>query len=231
MKRLFLSLCLIISFGTLAAQNIQLHYDFGRSLYNELDGRPLMTSTIEHFHPDSWGNTFFFVDMNYTSNGVSSAYMEIFRQISFSSKCPINLHFEYNGGVIKNGSLNNAYLTGLTYNYNSKDFLKGISFSVLYKYLQKNSSPQSFQFTTSWYYNFSDGLFTCCGFADLWREKTNYGLMIFLTEPQFWVNLNKIKGINDRLNLSVGSEVKLSHNFEGRDGFYCIPTLAMKWTL
>ncbi|WP_287827018.1 DUF5020 family protein, partial [Bacteroides sp.] len=45
------------------------------------------------------------------------------------------------------------------------------------------------------------------------------------------VNLNKIKGINDRLNLSVGSEVKLSHNFEGRDGFYCIPTLAMKWTL
>lgn len=231
MKRLFLSFCLVISFGTLVAQNIQMHYDFGRALYHELEGRPLATSTIEHFKPDSWGNTFFFVDMNYNSEGVTSAYMEIFRQISFSSKCPINLHLEYNGGVIKNGSLNNAYLVGGTYNYNSSDFLKGISFSVLYKYLQKKDSPQSFQFTTSWYYNFKNSLFTFCGFADLWREKTQYGMLIFLSEPQFWVNLNKLKGVNKNFNLSLGSEVKLSNNFEGRDGFYCIPTLALKWTL
>ena len=45
------------------------------------------------------------------------------------------------------------------------------------------------------------------------------------------VNLNRIKGVNKNFNLSVGSEVELSNNFGGRDGFYVIPTLALKWTL
>jgi hypothetical protein len=37
--------------------------------------------------------------------------------------------------------------------------------------------------------------------------------------------------VSDKFNLSVGSEVELSHNFGGRDGFYAIPTIALKWTL
>ena len=74
-------------------------------------------------------------------------------------------------------------------------------------------------------------LLTFSGFADWWREETNYGKTIFLSEPQFWVNLNRIKGVNKNFNLSVGSEVELSNNFGGRDGFYVIPTLALKWTL
>ena len=230
MKRFLSLFCLVLSIGALSAQNIQLHYDFGRGLYNELEGRPLLTSTVEHFIPDSWGNTFFFVDMNYASNGVTSAYGEIFRQISFSSKCPVNLHLEYNGGVIKGANLKNAYLVGGTYNLNAKDFSKGVSISALYKYLQKHNSPQSFQLTTSWFLHFNRGLFSFMGFADLWREKTAYGLMVFLTEPQIWFNLNRLKAVDDRIKLSVGSEVKISHNFERRDGFYCIPTLALKWT-
>lgn len=44
---------------------------------------------------------------------------------------------------------------------------------------------------------------------NFWREvrawqNTEY---ILLTEPQFWVNLNKIKGL-DRVNLSVGGDIK-----------------------
>lgn len=54
--------------------------------------------------------------------------------------------------------------------------------------------------------------------------------LYFLTEPQFWVNLNKLQAVDDKFKLSVGSELKLSHNFSGRDGFYAIPTLAVKWT-
>ena len=42
---------------------------------------------------------------------------------------------------------------------------------------------------------------------------------------------DSIKGVNKNFNLSVGSEVELSNNFGGRDGFYVIPTLALKWTL
>ncbi|MGL5261593.1 MAG: DUF5020 family protein, partial [Bacteroides sp.] len=101
MKRFFLSLCLVVAFTSLSAQNVQLHYDFGRGLYNELSDRPLLTSTVEFFHPDAFGSTFFFVDMNYASKGVVSAYSEIQRQISFSSACPINWQIEYNGGVHK----------------------------------------------------------------------------------------------------------------------------------
>lgn len=235
MKRFLLTFCLILAIGSmLKAQNIQLHYDFGKSLYSELDGRPILTSTIEHFIPDKWGSTFFFVDMNYASSGVTNAYMEINRQFKISSKCPVNLHIEYNGGIAKglvenNILLNNAYLAGLTYNYNSKDFSKGFSVSTLYKYIQKHNSPQSFQLTATWYLHLCKSMFTFNGFADFWREETLYGKTIFLTEPQFWFNLDALKGVSDQCRLSIGSEVKLSNNFEGRDGFYCIPTLAIKW--
>ena len=61
-----LFLCMLLSgVPGLQAQNIQLHYDFGRSLYDkDLQGRPLFTSTVEKFHPDTWGSTYFFVDMD-----------------------------------------------------------------------------------------------------------------------------------------------------------------------
>ena len=78
-------LCVLLSFiPELRAQNIQLHYDFGRSLYDkDLKERPLLTSTVEKFHPDTWGSTYFFVDMDYTSEGVASAYWEIAREVKF----------------------------------------------------------------------------------------------------------------------------------------------------
>lgn len=80
-----LFLCMLLSaVPELQAQNIQLHYDFGRSLYDkDLKGRPLLTSTVEKFHPDNWGSTYFFIDMDYTSEGVASAYWEIARELKF----------------------------------------------------------------------------------------------------------------------------------------------------
>ena len=113
-----LFLCMLLSgVPRLQAQNIQLHYDFGRSLYDkDLQGRPLFTSTVEKFHPDTWGSTYFFVDMDYTSEGVASAYWEIAREIKFW-KGPFSAHLEYNGGLSKGMSYKNAYLAGATYCY------------------------------------------------------------------------------------------------------------------
>ena len=128
-------------------------------------------------------------------------------------------------------SYKNAYLAGATYTFNNASFSKGFTLTAMYKYIQKHQSPNNFQLTGTWYVNFCRNLLTFSGFADWWREETNYGKTIFLSEPQFWVNLNKIKGVNKNFNLSVGSEVELSNNFGGRDGFYVIPTLALKWTL
>ena len=99
MKRHFLiASILLFSFGS-KAQNIQLHYDFGRSIYDkEMSGRPLLTSTVEMFKPDKWGSTFFFIDLDYTSKGIASGYGEIARELKFWEG-PFSIHIEYNGGL------------------------------------------------------------------------------------------------------------------------------------
>ena len=135
-----LFLCMLLSaVPELQAQNIQLHYDFGRSLYDkDLKGRPLLTSTVEKFHPDNWGSTYFFIDMDYTSEGVASAYWEIARELKFW-KGPFSAHLEYNGGLAKGFSYNNAYLAGATYTYNNASFSRGFTLTAMYKYIQKLS--------------------------------------------------------------------------------------------
>ncbi|MCC8171168.1 MAG: DUF5020 family protein [Parabacteroides sp.] len=212
------------------AQNIQLHYDFGGALYDRsLDGRPVLTSTVEMFKADKWGNTYFFVDMDYKSSGVAAAYWEVSRELKFW-KAPLLAHIEYNGGTSNRFSYHNCYLGGVTYAWADASFTKGFSVMALYKYIQQLDTPHNFQLTGTWYLHFDKGLFTFSGFADWWREKNNYGRFIFLSEPQFWLNLNRLEKIDDRVKLSVGSEVELSHNFGGRNGFYVIPTLAVKWS-
>lgn len=231
MKKILFITTLLLSVCFVKAQNVQMHYDFGRSLYDkDLGSRPLITTTVEMFKPDKWGSTYFFIDMDYKNDGIASAYWEISRELRFWEP-PFSVHVEYNGGVLNVASLKNAYLFGGTYSYNSKDYSKGFTFTPMYKYIQKHNTPHNYQLTATWYLHFAkNGLCTFSGFADWWREKNAYGNHIFLSEPQFWVNLNKLKGVDDSFKLSLGGEIELSNNFGGRDGFYCIPTLAIKWT-
>lgn len=217
--------------SSVLAQNIQLHYDFGSALYKELDARPKLTTTVEMFKPDAWGSTFFFVDMDYADGKVAAAYWEIARELSFW-KNPFSIHVEYNGGI---NYVNNSYLGGVTYTWNSKDFSRGFSVSAMYKYLHHNPEPNSFQLTGVWHLDFCKGKFSFNGYADFWREKHvdmngNVHNLIFMTEPQLWVNLNQFKGVSDKFNLSVGTEWEISHNFAIMDGFYVNPTIALKWT-
>ena len=208
------------------AQNVQLHYDAGRFMYDELSGRPLFTTTVEMFKTDKWGSTFFFIDMDYKSDGVASAYWEIARELKFWEG-PMSAHLEYNGGI---SYVPNSYLLGATYTYNSKDFSKGLSLSAMYKYIQKIDKPHNYQLTGVWYIHFAkDQICTFTGFADFWREKSSIGDYIFLSEPQFWLHLNKLKGVDDNFKLSIGTEVELGYNFAARDGFYAIPTAAIRW--
>jgi hypothetical protein len=58
---------------------------------------------------------------------------------------------------------------------------------------------------------------------------------VFSSEPQFWVNLEALEGVDDNFKLSIGTELELTKNLvwpaEGlNDNFYAIPTLAVKWT-
>lgn len=221
MKKLFLSFMLISSLTAFSQTNLQLHYDFGA-------GRKYLTSTIERFKPDANGSLFYFVDMNYNSDGPMEAYFEIARELKFWDG-PISAHIEYNGGLhrdaVMNFQINNAYLLGATYSMNNADFSKGLSLSAMYKNIQGNASPHNFQLTGVWYMHMLKGKLSFTGFADFWREKNGFlgTNFVFLSEPQLWYNFNK--------RISAGGEVELGYNFAGVAGFKACPTLAVKYNL
>ena len=72
------------------------------------------------------------------------------------------------------------------------------------------------------------------GFADIWGENvvnfmegaTKAQKYVFISEPQIWYNIGQHLGIP---NLHIGSEVELSMNFAGYDGFYARPCFGTKW--
>ena len=109
----------------------------------------------------------------------------------------------------------------------------------MYKYYFKNrhynARPFSgFQLTEVWGVTFANKLCTSSGFCDLWYDPNVNGKLIVISEPQFWFNLNVLKGMQG-VNLSLGSEVELSNNFVWNNRgehnrFYAIPTVAAKWT-
>ncbi len=212
------------------AQNVQVFYDTERDC---------VTSTVEMFRPDAFGSTYFFVDMDYTPK-VKGAYWEISRELCFwqNSKFSwLSVHLEYDGGLDNvAGSYNNSWLAGLTYSGHSKDFSKTWSLTAMYKYIpdtkdsKGKSQEHNFQITGVWGIDFADGWCTFSGFFDFWREMRPWQgtEFIFMSEPQFWVNLNKIKGW-EKINLSLGGEIELSNNFV-EEGFRAMPAVGAKWT-
>ncbi|MCK5856369.1 MAG: DUF5020 family protein [Bacteroidales bacterium] len=224
---LFFIMCSLTS----TSQNLQLHYDLGSD-------RKYFTSTIEMFKPDKLGSTFFFIDMDYGSNGVkgvSMAYWEIARVFK-TEKMPIGIHAEFDGGfgAYNTGDINHAYeinnagLLGIDYSLTASDFSKGISFKVLYKYIS-GKHDASYQFATVWFYHFWKQRMTFSGFADFWREDFDFNFdgnvdaeYVFLAEPQLWYHIND--------HFSFGGEVEFSNNFGGHYGHWVRPTVALKWT-
>ena len=230
MKRLLLVLAFALSFGQVIAQNIQLHYDLG-------EDRQMLTSTVEMFKADDFGNSFFFFDFEYGSkssnvDGVSTAYFEITREFNFW-EAPVNLHLEYNGGMFRtdsfSGQINSAFLVGASHTIANQDFSKYVTLIGMYKNI-KNKNDVSFQLTSVWELKLFQNKITFMGFADFWREdnivfddngNASNTDFVFLTEPQLWYHLT------DRL--SAGGEIEISSNFGGNKGLMINPTLGLKW--
>ena len=241
MKRSFLIAVALAMTSTLSAQlNVQLHYDLGHDLYGkELSNRPCITATVENYTPDRWGSTFFFIDADFANHAVKSVYGEISRELCFW-EAPFAAHVEFNGGVNgTSGSYDNAYLVGPAWNWHNEDFSRTFSVQLMYKYLahkeNHGGTNHSVQFTEIWGIDFAKGLCRFSGFCDLWYDKGVNGHLILCSEPQFWVNLWKLKGISDDVKWSVGTEWEITNNLiwptDGKNNrFYVIPTVTMKWT-
>ena len=244
MKKTFSLAIVMVAFLSVSAQNVQLHYDFGH-LYDNLDSRPSVTTTVEYFKADKWGSTFLFTDLDYQRDGVAGAYWEIAREFNVSKNKQWAAHVEYNGGLSSDEEtwqatrFQHAVLLGGAWNWANSDFSKTFSVQLLYKYNFKNRHYEahpysSVQLTEVWSTTFAKGLCTFSGYCDLWYDPAVNGKWIVQSEPQFWFNLNTLKGW-EGINLSLGSEVELSNNFVYNDKgqnnkFYAIPTVGAKWT-
>ncbi|UPS45121.1 DUF5020 family protein [Prevotella sp. E15-22] len=236
MKKLFLFAVMAAAAFTAQAQNIQLHYDFGRNIYTgEEANRQKVTVTLEQFKADQWGSWFYFVDVDLSRHFTESAYTEISREINLGKDLPFAAHVEYDGGLSKTGSFQQAGLIGGAYNGHTADFSKTWSVQLMYKqYFKSYDNTHSYasaQLTGVWGMNFLNDKLRFAGFIDFWRgEKANgHGCMVILSEPQLWYNITP--------NLAVGTEWEFSNNFVFNSDptsdktFFFNPTLALKWNL
>lgn len=232
MKKLFLLPAMLLCSIAASAQNLQLHYDFGRHIYDKEEAdRQVVTATFEQFKADKLGSWFYFIDLDFDNKGVAGAYTEISREFNFYSPCEhgaFAAHAEYNGGLSRGaGSFQQFGLFGAAWNGHDSDFSKTYSLQVMYKQAFGSKEAKhpyaSFQVTGVWGLNFFDKAFTFSGFADLWQEKNEKGrYLVFLTEPQLWYNFNS--------KFSAGTEIEMSYNFPFENKkFFVNPTLAVKY--
>jgi hypothetical protein len=234
MTRFLILFILFVTAMVSEAQNVQLHYDLGKD-------RKYLTSTVETFKTDKWGSTFYFIDIDYGKGGANGiegpqlAYFEIARGLKFW-KSPFEVHVEYNGGFgqyrttssVNGYPISQAWLFGGNYTWNTSDYTKVFTMQAMYKNI-RGKNDMSFQLTGVWIIQLFNNKLTLDGYADFWREdntafvtnkKTNF---VFQSEPQFWYNLTG--------QFSMGSEIELSSNFAGHDGFMVNPTIGVKWKL
>ena len=232
--------------GAKAQTNLQMFYDFGKD-------RGIITTTLEGFYGDKWGNTFFFVDYDYQlkNTAPNGTYFEIARCFNFWQESAIgglSLQLEYNGGRYSAYGINNAVLAGLDYFLHSSDFRNTFNFKVLYKWIDYADQPNDYssaaplQFTFVWGMQDLFGVkgLRFSGFADFWwqdhslytdnkgedllvPEKSRF---VFLSEPQIWYNVGQHFGCD---NLNIGGEVELSYDFGSAKGFWVRPCAGLKW--
>ena len=231
MKKIFCLALMAVAAMGVSAQNIQVHYDFGRNIYpDQEDGRQKVTVTLEQFKADQWGSWYYFVDVDMTNKFTEGAYTEISREFNIGKK-GFAAHVEYDGGLNRFGSFQQAGLIGGAYNGHNADFSKTWSVQLMYKRFFKSydytSAYNSVQLTGVWGLNFANKKCTFSGFVDFWRgENANgNGQLVILSEPQFWYNVTD--------HFSVGGEVEVSNNFiyntYDDKSFFVNPTLAVKW--
>lgn len=180
MKRTFFLLCALAwAFSASAIDaSLQVFYDFGSNgtaCANQRSNQ--VTTTVELFHPDNWGSTFFFFDMDYGFNRSYDAdnadiknmpfgtYWEITRSFNFwkdTKAKDLSVHLEYNGGlgiygvkdnlkVSLNGfGINHAVLVGPEYFLHTPDFKNTFTLQLLFKYIADEYNMWQYKSEGKW---------------------------------------------------------------------------------
>jgi len=230
--------------------NIQIFYDLAPD-------RNFVTTTVEGFYNDPWGNTFFFIDHDFPVKGDAAkspagTYWEIARCFNFwqNTKASFfSLQLEYNGGAYKGYGINHAILAGTDFFVHSKDFRNTFNFKLLYKHIFYNDNHISMvplQFTFVWGMQdlFGAKGLRFSGFLDIWGEDTkvypysnaipgvDYGAT---GEDAHVVLISEPQlwySVGQHFgcpNLNIGTELELSWNFANCKNFMARPCLGVKW--
>ena len=149
-----MAIALLGALDASAGTNLQLFYDFGSAgtaCANQRTNR--VTTTLELFYPDPWGNTFAFVDLDYNINPIDPkntpfmAYAEIARCLNFWGKTKakdLSIQVEYNGGLgiykdpvgdLRGYGIYHAALVGLNYCLHTADYKNIFNLELLFKYV------------------------------------------------------------------------------------------------
>ena len=247
MKKLILvavsAAAMLFAQGAKAQTNLQIFYDFGPD-------RQHVTTTLEGFYNDNWGNTFFFIDHDYNTRDAnnkvyapSGTYFEIARCLNFwqeSALAPLSFQVEYNGGVYNGYTINSAFLVGLDYFVHNADFSNTFNFKALVKKITYTTQKAPLQFTFVWGMQDIFGVkgLRFSGFAEFWWEDHHlyadhngtilpeHAHTVFISEPQLWYNIGQHFGCD---NLNIGGEVELSYDFGTSKGFWARPCAGLKW--
>ena len=256
MKKVFLlavsTAALLFTQGVKAQTNLQIFYDFGSD-------RQHVTTTLEGFYNDNWGNTFFFIDYDFNAKNFdgksfspSGTYFEIARCLNFwqnSALGGLSLHVEYNGGLLLNNpqlldgsyvgyGINHAFLAGFDYFLHSADFNNTFNIKLLYKKILRGSQQVPMQFTIVWGFQdlFGAKGLRFSGFADFWWEDH----AVYNSGTNKWGDSRVVFISEPQLwynigqhmgidNLNIGGEIELSYDFATTAGFRARPCLGVKW--
>lgn len=226
-KAFFLSAIALLALGQVskAQTNLQIFYDFG-------EDRQCVTTTLEGYYGDNWGDTFFFIDYDFNAKtnqtpGSRGSYFEIARGLNFwkdTALKDLSAHVEMNAGV-NFGTMN--WLFGVNYLFHNEDFSNTFTVELMAKTFKGSTSNLPLQLTFVWGFQdiFGAKGLRFSGFADIWGENGYLGTandhFTFISEPQLWY------AFGDHMN--IGGEIEFSYNFAGVHGFKCRPCLGMKW--
>lgn len=175
--------------------NAQVHWDFDREF---------TTSTLEFYHTDGLGNTFFFADFDFDDAGQHGAYFEIARNFRVvpTARGNVNLSIQYNDGVAEAPEkiIPGVFLYGIAFD-NLRVGSAWLEFQTLVR--KEFATRVSWQLTLVWLVRLQPWL-AFNGYVDINGDQQHGGRTRIQTEPQLRVLWHQ---------WAVGSEIEVSRNF------------------
>lgn len=231
-KKLLLALpvLLIASLSAQAQTSAEIHYDFGRHIYNGLESEKPIQIKLKHLSFDKWGRNFGYIRLNPSTTRIHDMEVLLQRDLKIVES-PFSVRMEYYAMMHYMSERNHSLTSGIAYNYSSESF--AFSIAPSYRYDFGVPKHHNAQLSGDWAWTSWNRCWSFTGCFVLWSNRSaeeSRERVRFFTEPQIWCHLNQFVGVPDELNLSIGSEMRMEYNILRPGSFFVRPSLAAKWT-